>query len=137
MRAMRYRQTGKAFHQRIVQEEKSRLSANAIKRQDSSQLNSDEALRNATIEKSGTGRPLPGRAAINQVIEEQKQLSPRLRCSPGRPWTGLASKIQDSKSLATRFDLRSKTYEECRRFGEGPRTNFGNRSWSCEGKTMQ
>ena len=77
MRAMRERQTVKAFQQPIEQE-KSRLSADAIKKQDSSQLNSDEALRNAEIGKSGTGRTLPDRPAINQVIEEQKQLSARL-----------------------------------------------------------
>lgn len=103
MRAMRERQTGKAFHQRIEQEEKSRLSADAIKKQDSSQLNSDEALRNAEIGKSGTGRPLPDRAAINQVIEEQKQLSARL--------SGLESALRNDPVTASAVPLLRKDVE--------------------------
>jgi hypothetical protein len=103
MRAMRDRQTGKAFHQRIEQEEKSRLSADAIKTQDSSQLNSDEALRNAEIGKSGTGRPLPDRAAINQVIEEQKQLSARL--------SGLESAMRNDPVPASAVPLLKKDVE--------------------------
>ena len=94
---MRERQTGNAFHQRIEQEEKSRLSADAANKQDSSQLHVDQALRNPEIGKSATGRPLTDRVAINQVIEEQKQLSARLR--------GLESALKNDPVTASAVPL--------------------------------
>ena len=103
IRTMRERQTGKAFHQQIEQEEKSRLPANAIKKQDFSQLNSDEALGSAEIGKSGSGRPLSDRAAINQVIEDQKQLSARL--------SGLESALRNDPVTASAVPLLKKDVE--------------------------
>jgi hypothetical protein len=102
MRAMRERQTVKAFQQPIEQE-KSRFPADSIKKRDSSQLNSDEALRNPEIGKSGTGRPLRDRAAINQVIEEQKQLSARL--------SGLESALRKDPVTASAVPLLKKNVE--------------------------
>lgn len=49
MRAMRERQTGNAFHQRIEQDENMPLSADTTNKEDSSRLHVDQALRNDKV----------------------------------------------------------------------------------------
>jgi hypothetical protein len=69
MRAMRERQTGNAFQQRIEQEENSRLSADLTNKQDSSQPHADQALRNAEVTASAV--PLL-RKEVESLQEREK-----------------------------------------------------------------